>query len=73
MNLTEEIIKDAHEHWQDTGKAPDTLKITHELWAQLKQEADNHKMLVSDPDELSFNGMRVTLVDDNTFLRYAMQ
>lgn len=80
MNLTQEIIEQAYIHAQSTGKTPDTLRISEDLWRQLKQECEDHKMLVlddgstkEDPEKLQFNGMDVTVVNAGEFFRYSIQ
>tara|TARA_R100000655_G_scaffold110133_1_gene168187 strand:+ start:80703 stop:80945 length:243 start_codon:yes stop_codon:yes gene_type:complete len=80
VKLTEEIIDQAYVHAKSTGKTPDTLRISNDLWRQLKQECEDHKMLVlddgstkEDPEKLQFNGMDVTVVNAGEFFRYSIQ
>lgn len=82
MGLAEEIIEQAYIHAQSTGKTPDTLRISRELWQELQNEYEDRKMLVEmsddelekvEEDRLRFNGMDVTVVDAGEFFRYALQ
>lgn len=75
MKLTEEIIDQCYIHAKSTGKTPDTLRISADLWQQLKQECEDHKMLKTkeDPEKLQFNGMDVTVVNAGEFFRYSIQ
>jgi len=75
MKITEEIIEQAYIHAKSTGKTPDTLRISEELWYDLKKEADQHEILIDrSPDGPSeFNGMDVTVVNAGEFFRYSIQ
>jgi len=80
MNLTQEIIEQAYIHAKSTGKTPDTLRISNDLWRQLRQECEDHNMLVlddgstkDDSEKLQFNGMDVTVVNAGEFFRYSIQ
>ena len=41
MKITEEIIDQCYVHAKSTGKTPDTLRISNDLWQQLKQECED--------------------------------
>lgn len=75
MKLTEEIIDQCYIHAKSTGKTPDTLRISADLWQQLRKECEDHKMLKTkeDPEKLQFNGMDVTVVNAGEFFRYSIQ